>query len=376
LHRAPYFSSALYNLRFVYQPEEMSMRVDKHWRLYFGDAAVAWSAEEQRTVLEHELAHLLQNHAQRRENLGAKPKLFNVAADLAINSQMQGSGYQFPGRAIFPKDFGLPDNWLVEQYYLALMGQAKPFSGTSVGAGKCGSGAGGEENPMDLPFDGNGDMANEGLTPARAQHIRQQTAQAIQDYASKRRGVVPGHWARWAESIIVPHVPLPQMIRSTLRRWASYRRGRVDYSYMRRSRRQIASDLILPGMVQPDVSVIVIVDTSGSISSQRLGLALGTIHAILRVLRIRVRVLSWDAAFQGIQEVSTVRDVVLKGGGGTDMAAALQYAQECRPRPDLVVVVTDGYTPWPKEAPRVPMIVFRFEEGRPAPDWAQEVILH
>jgi predicted metal-dependent peptidase len=119
-------------------------------------------------------------------------------------------------------------------------------------------------------------------------------------------------------------------------------------------------------MVQPDVSVIVIVDTSGSISSQRLGLALGTIHAILRVLRIRVRVLSWDAAFQGIQEVSTVRDVVLKGGGGTDMAAALQYAQECRPRPDLVVVVTDGYTPWPKEAPRVPMIVFRFEESASA----------
>ena len=45
------------------------------------------------------------------------------------------------------------------------------------------------------------------------------------------------------------------------------------------------------------------------------------------------------------------RDVELLGGGGTDMGAGLAKAAELRPRPDLIIVLTDGYTPWPSAPP-------------------------
>jgi predicted metal-dependent peptidase len=36
-----------------------------------------------------------------------------------------------------------------------------------------------------------------------------------------------------------------------------------------------------------------------------------------------------------------------KSGGGTDMGAGLRYIRENKMEPDLIVVMTDSYTPWP-----------------------------
>ena len=49
--------------------------------------------------------------------------------------------------------------------------------------------------------------------------------------------------------------------------------------------------------------------------------------------------------------VRRARDVKLAGGGGTDLRPGLAAATAARPRPDVVVVLTDGYTPWPSSAP-------------------------
>ena len=64
-----------------------------------------------------------------------------------------------------------------------------------------------------------------------------------------------------------------------------------------------------------------------------------------------VTVLSCDAAVHTVARVRRARDVRLGGGGGTDMRVGLAAAAELRPRPDLVVVLTDGYTPWPERPP-------------------------
>ena len=53
--------------------------------------------------------------------------------------------------------------------------------------------------------------------------------------------------------------------------------------------------------------------------------------------------------------VSTLEDVA--GRGGTDMGAGVAFAATLRPRPTVIVVVTDGYTPWPDVKPRVPVVV-------------------
>ncbi|HQR28191.1 MAG TPA: VWA-like domain-containing protein, partial [Nocardioides sp.] len=64
-----------------------------------------------------------------------------------------------------------------------------------------------------------------------------------------------------------------------------------------------------------------------------------------------VTVLACDAAVGAVSRVRHARDAVLVGGGGTDLRVGLFAAEALRPRVDLVVVFTDGYTPWPAAAP-------------------------
>ena len=67
--------------------------------------------------------------------------------------------------------------------------------------------------------------------------------------------------------------------------------------------------------------------------------------------------------------------VVLEGGGGTDMGAGLVAATNLRPRPEVVVVLTDGHTPWPDAPPAGTRVVVGLVGPRVggAPAWARTV---
>jgi hypothetical protein len=41
----------------------------------------------------------------------------------------------------------------------------------------------------------------------------------------------------------------------------------------------------------------------------------------------------------------------MQGGGGTDMVAGIHAALDYTPAPDAIIVLTDGYTPFPKQPP-------------------------
>ena len=56
-------------------------------------------------------------------------------------------------------------------------------------------------------------------------------------------------------------------------------------------------------------------------------------------------VLSCDTAIRSSQEVFAVEQVRLHGGGGTNMGVGLRAAVALRPRPEVIVVLTDGQTP-------------------------------
>jgi predicted metal-dependent peptidase len=81
-----------------------------------------------------------------------------------------------------------------------------------------------------------------------------------------------------------------------------------------------------------------------------------------------------------VQNVSNARQINLVGGGGTDMGAGLVAAAKLRPRPSVIVVLTDGMTPWPAEAPKGMQVVVGIignpaRGGHPwaAPKWARVV---
>jgi predicted metal-dependent peptidase len=102
------------------------------------------------------------------------------------------------------------------------------------------------------------------------------------------------------------------------------------------------------------------------VSDGDLALALAEIAGITRAVGIagnRVSVYSCDAAVHTAQRVCTIQQLMLVGGGGTDLRAGIRKAvEEARP-PDVLVVLTDGCTPWPSSAPPCRVVAGLFDDS-------------
>jgi predicted metal-dependent peptidase len=91
-----------------------------------------------------------------------------------------------------------------------------------------------------------------------------------------------------------------------------------------------------------------------------------------------VLVLACDAAVGAANRVRRVDEIELVGGGGTDMRVGISGAESSRPRPDVVVVFTDGLTPWPDRPTRARLIVAVIGEPSAVaqvPAWATTVLV-
>jgi predicted metal-dependent peptidase len=192
---------------------------------------------------------------------------------------------------------------------------------------------------------------------------------------------MPGEAARWVNDILEPVVPWRQVLAAAVRRGVGWTHGHTDYTYTRISRRQSAAQrIILPATRRRVPEVAIVVDTSGSVDDGLLAQALGEVDGVLAGLGVSggsVTVLATDAAVQAVTTVRAAADVQLGGGGGTDMGAGIAAAISARSRPTLIVVITDGYTPWPTQPPPIPVVVAvvgRAPHELPAtPSWAHRV---
>jgi predicted metal-dependent peptidase len=135
-------------------------------------------------------------------------------------------------------------------------------------------------------------------------------------------------------------------------------------------------------MEQPVPEIAIVIDTSASIDDRQLERVMGEVDGLLRAIGVRsggVNVLAVDADVQARSRARTSRDVTLAGGGGTDMARGIAAASELRPRPSVVVVLTDGYTPWPSDAPKGMAVVVALLDAPgkrwPVPAWARVVVV-
>jgi predicted metal-dependent peptidase len=383
----PYFMHALFAVRALAAPGLGTFAVDRHWRLYMDPAVLAgpqaWPPAEAGAVLAHETCHLIRDHAGRAEALPqpVAELAWNLASDAEINDDLLAAGLPLPGIPVTPAGLGLPDRGVAEDYYDALCEQAAAggLAGCDDGGPGCGSGAGGTAIPGELP-----DAAATadstvpaGLTRADGDLIRRRVAEDVKQHA-KGRGTVPAGLDRWAEQVLAPPViPWSQVLRAALLTAIADQAGRTDYTYARPSRRRLPR-IVKPAMRGPSVTVAIVVDTSGSMSQADLAAALSEIAGVLSaagVARDRVTVLCCDAAATTARRVRSVHDVALTGGGGTDMRVGIAAAAKARPAPNVIVVLTDGYTPWPDQPTTARLVCAVISDAPPGgtPEWATTV---
>ncbi len=255
-------------------------------------------------------------------------------------------------------------------------GRAQTSAAPAPGEGRCGSCATGQQEPWEEGPPG--ESALPGLSRAEGELIRREVAQRIRE-TSQVRGDVPAHLQRWAEEKLRPKADWRRILAAAIRRAIADVAGASDYSYRRPSRRQSQvgnGKVVLPALRHPVPAVAVVVDTSGSISDAMLSQALAEVAGVIKACGQQeyVHVLAVDAAVQFCRRVFRPEQVELAGGGGTDMRVGLEAAAKLRPRPDIIIVITDGFTPWPDEPPRgTRVIVAHLGDGGTVPKWAKEV---
>ncbi|MFI6575363.1 VWA-like domain-containing protein [Nocardiopsis sp. NPDC050513] len=371
----PYLASALYSLTVVPGAGVPTMGVDRHWRCYVSPAFVAATpVPELAGVWVHEVAHLLRDHHGRADRLPAgeqRDRLrVNVAQDCEINDDLLADGLELPKGRVEPKGYGLPAGLLFEEY-LPLLPSPIP-SASAAECADCGSGADGVRRAWETP-EGHG----AGVSEVEAESLRRSTAEAVRAHV-RARGSVPAGWRQWAEKVLEPTVDWRTVLAGAVREAVAWAGGAVDYTYRRPSRRGAAlRGVVLPSLRRPVPRVAIVVDTSGSMDADDLAAALGEVTGILREVGVggdRVTVLSCDADVQATRRVVSADQVELLGGGGTDMRVGIDAALAGPRRPHIVVVLTDGYTPWPAEPVSARLVAALVGDGAPAPpSWVESV---
>ncbi|MFD4656016.1 VWA-like domain-containing protein [Kitasatospora sp. NPDC058444] len=391
LHAArvrPYLATALFALHLVESRQVPTMAVDRYWRCYASPAFVARTPVEQLAgVWVHEVSHLLRDHHGRGDRIARELGLegraarlrMNIAADCEINDDVYGDGLDRPAGAVRPGMLLLPDGLLMEEYLRRYHFHPRSLQAAWL---ECGSGADGLDRPWELGPDG-----SHGLTAQERDAVRFRVAEGIR----ARPGNAPAGWKRWAEEAFHPPQPWRQLLGAAVRSAVSGPGAGEDYSYGRPARRSAGvPGVLLPSLRRRPPRVSVVIDTSGSVSDDELGSALVEVAAIGRAVggrRDQVTVVPCDAAAPAVHQLCRAEGIPLIGGGGTDLRTGFRTALRGHPRPDVVVVLTDGQTPWPSAAPPCRTVVglfprpARYSENDPEyrpdapPEWARVVTI-
>lgn len=383
---APYFRAAIHGLQPIEKPGLDTYAVTKSLILYYDLKTIEReSVVECATSLVHEVGHWLRNHFDRGE--GA---LWNVAGDLELNDDLEIAPFKLPACCVFPRKFKFPNGLTAEQYLVLLEKNPPPMPQTpKAGAGWCGSAAGhpipgepaeAEEGPDGQPLPG----AVAGMSQQDQDRVRRQVAEDIKTEEGKGRGTVPGNWVRWANvQLTPPKVRWEAKLQRAVRNACRYRPGAVDYRRTHISKRQggIGYGLgvpLLPALRAPVPEVAAVMDTSGSMGAAEGQRGLSEIAGLLKTVG-QTTFLSCDATVHGVRKVSRWQELIplLKGGGGTNFVPAFDAIQKLRPRPEIVVFLTDGDGTMPPEQPRGVHVIWVLvgERHRKQMPWGEVVVI-
>jgi len=343
----PYYARALLALQPVAVDGLRTVGVGSSWHVYvdFAWLGALTLSERAAVVAAHEIEHLLRDHAGRC--CGRQPGAWNVACDAEINDDAHD--VRLPAGGVTPALLGQPDGLLAEQYYPEVDEEQEH-------AHTCGGGSGAGAPQAWEVEEGSGG----GVSPEEAELIRDEVAAAV--LAAAERGDVPLGIRVWAEARRKPvAIDWRQQFAALVGSLRSSARGRDDVSYRRLHRRQRAGQPVRPGWVRAPLRVGVVIDTSGSMCE--LGDLVVSVAAMLA--EHDCRFVQCDAE---IQRVTRRLPSEWQGGGGTDLRPAIERVADS----DVVVVISDGITPWPHQL-AAPLIAVLPPEAPPPPRWVRAI---
>ena len=367
--------------------ESMNVEGTDGRTIYLSPRFLTLSPQEQIYVLAHEAMHVARMDPIRSANykktkVSINPStvnildiigdIFNIIADAKINTALQEMGVQVPpNRPMCNRlnEYGIDVSEedcikkSVEEILDDLMSRNR-MPGVSadfadlLGSGGSGSegsesesasksiackGSGSESGRESGSSKGGGKIivVNEGdesLTNASGEELRRKILNILMTaVAIKNAGTLPGWAARIVDEIAKPQVDWRKLLMGYLHTGSKVRR------VLTRPNRKIDD---LPGkQLYGSADVVVLIDTSGSISESELRQFVGEVRGMTPASR-RIVVIPFDATAYPEIVIKNKNDIPklvvnLKGGGGTMIGPALEVVEKKYKKADKVVILSD-----------------------------------
>jgi predicted metal-dependent peptidase len=371
LMKHPFFATLLLRTE-VTITDRVPLAATDGERMYFNpDFLAKLSIEDVMCVMCHEIGHDSLLHSLR---LGARnAELWNIACDHAINLMLIDQGFTCPKGVQWCADAKYK-GWSADKIYDDLRRNPPPKPSPSQGdgegdgdedddgqsggqpqpgKGKPGKGRPGNGQPRDWLH---GDvLPSPAKTEAEQAAAEQKAKQRVASAANMARmaGKLSGDLERMVDEFLETKVPWTDVLRDFMLRVVKSRE-----SWNHRNKR--FSHIYLPRRFEKQMGPIVFIpDTSGSMWGDDMEKICSEMaHCASQTQPENITVLWTDTAVKGTQvftpdefEFSKLKPM---GGGGTDMCVGLKAAEALEPQ--VVVLLTDGYTPWPTDVP-FPLIV-------------------
>jgi predicted metal-dependent peptidase len=178
--------------------------------------------------------------------------------------------------------------------------------------------------------------------------------------AARVQGKLPAAMDRALNEILDPKIDWREKIEALFAR----RVGNGNYNWRTLDRRLVVRDIIAPGRSGYGADTVIVgVDTSGSIGPKEVNMFLAEVGGILEDVRPKRVLVAWcDAKLHRVDEMSEPGDVAearhkgAPGGGGTSFIPVFDYAAALGGQIDALVYLTDGMGSFPSARPSYPVI--------------------
>lgn len=335
----PFWGSLLLYLKPVEKPEIQTMATDGYNLFYAPEwvqsIATEQNVEKLKGVLVHEILHVALQHLTRRGT--RMPKMWNFAADYAVNQIIKESGMQLPDSVLLDQKYA---GMLAEEIYDKLMADQPDQDKETL-------------DNHDLW----GEVAKDATkADAMAREWKVRVSQAVNN--AKGRGELPNGLKRLVDQILEPQLNWKEILAQYIRP------SRGDYTFEAPDNRFLSEEfqnIVLPSFISQEVEdIVMVVDTSGSISERQLQGFISNIHWMLKAYpNLRGLVTSCDthpAPFQEVTGDTVATQLDLQGGGGTDFVPVFELMEKENVNPSVLIYFTDGDGRYPKEEPPYPVL--------------------
>jgi len=332
-----FFASLVPRLEFLRSDKHDTFATDYRHIFYNVNFVEQLSLYQVAGSIVHEVLHCSMLHNSRRGS--RHPLLWNMACDYAINLIIDKiANLELPDGILLDHRF---ENMTAEQIYDILLQElSDPDSGEFI-------------------FILSGDLLPPAADKSQRAIDEQEWKAAVSHAvnAAKKAGKLPGGLENLFQPLLKPKLPWRQILENFLNIPQPSNR-----SWNRPNKKYLSRHIHLPTTKYDTTGDLVMaVDTSGSMNDSMVQVVLNQVAYVVSIIKPQsCTLIQHDAVITRTDKFDYTDEfpsgIKIHGRGGTDFHPVFKTVGEMDEPPSALILLTDGYGPWPVEAPDYPVL--------------------